>query len=348
MRTMVVAPGPTTSTFDIYWYTLRALDRLDVDSFGFASHSRITYHQIGKRSIEDLGLSYTVSVIGSTVMDVLGAVADTLPDVVHVVDGSLFGHHLMARLRRLSESMADPFVVSIHMTEEPYSATGFEDMRKYAHVVFVNDAYAVSEFDPDGSKMVYWMPHAYDPEVHSPNLDYDSKDIDLLFVGTVYPERVPYLKADWGDMVCVFGGSDLGNDVDLSFGNVSNDELAKLYRRSKICLNKHREMGSVLDESQTYRYPPHAVSPRVVEAMACGCVVLTDHRPELDEIGKDAVLLYSNVEDAVGLARDVVQDRDAWTDIARRARSAIESRKYDTNVSRMLDIWDDALKLLRR
>ena len=131
----------------------------------------------------------------------------------------------------------------------------------------------------------FYLPPAFDPEIFR-QLPSVKKDIDLLFIGTLYPDRVhllekikkkfPRLKIKIYCERYRFYKSPvqfLKSIFDNVFINrfVSPRKANLLYNRSRICLNMHRE------ESK------YGINPRFFEIIGAGGYQLVDHKPFIDD-----------------------------------------------------------------
>lgn len=135
----------------------------------------------------------------------------------------------------------------------------------------------------------FYLPPAFDPEIFR-RLSSVKKNIDLLFIGTLYPDRVqlfekivekfPQLKIRVYCERFRFYKSPvqyLKSLFDRVFINrfVSPEKANLLYNRSGICLNLHRK------ESE------YGVNPRFFEINGAGGYQLVDHKPFIDDFFPD-------------------------------------------------------------
>ena len=188
---LVVAPGAETSTYDVFRYTLDSMREVSSEGNvrGFFFHNSIVYHK-NALDIAFPGKEQGEIVSAAVVRSAMDVVTDVLlhrPDVVHVIDGTMFPEIMFRSLYDLRNETGRDFLISVHLTEEPYSLDRTFGMVQFIDLVFVNDAYAVDKYDPDGNRHVYYVPHVYHPGVHYD--DDRERDIDVFFCGTLFRER---------------------------------------------------------------------------------------------------------------------------------------------------------------
>jgi spore maturation protein CgeB len=77
------------------------------------------------------------------------------------------------------------------------------------------------------------------------------------------------------------------DDNVITSGSVENDKVADIYRNSRVVLNDHwddmRESGFV--------------NNRIIEALCCGSIVITDYSESYEKLFGDCLLYYRDEED---------------------------------------------------
>jgi spore maturation protein CgeB len=151
-----------------------------------------------------------------------------------------------------------------------------------------------------------YSPVGYDPRLYYPN-DNTIKDIDISFVGTPVAKRIEVLRPvaayaqQHNKSLAAFGrfwdekhfwkkNHFARKNNPLQFyvhnGNIPPQEVAQIYRRSKICLNIH--------------VPDHeGVNPRTFEIMGTKSFQLVDIKPKMGQLlklGKE-IVEYENIDD---------------------------------------------------
>jgi len=173
--------------------------------------------------------------------------------------------------------------------------------------------------DPDKISVIY---NGYDPELFHANSNHQDefhlKSLKLnnsfaLVVGATYPHKnIELLLNVWSELpapansmsLAIVGGNtsykreieDLANQ--LGFGNrirfldyIHNDVLASLYRKASMLLYPSRFEGFGLP---------------LLEAMACGCPVISSSTSSLPEVGADAAI-YCDPDDLADWRTSVVE-----------------------------------------
>ena len=366
LKILVVAPGPTYSTYDVYRYYLDALGRRVDWVKGFAYHNLLVYHTLAtQRMYEEYGIDHRGSdhIMTRAARDLLLDVIVDKPDVVFFIEGSMFPPQLYSELLRLRRDMNRNFVIAVYLTEAPYTSEMNQIMARRCDVVFVNDRNAVRELDPEDNRMVYYLPHSYSKDVHFPGAVPEHYRQDVFFCGTGFPERVELLSAvDWSGidlrLIGVFSGG--GKNMPLSDDEealeklrpyienrtVSNRELANYYRGSGIVLNIHRrtgwDMGLNLYDASGDAY---SMNPRALEVAACGAFQLSDPRQEVIDVFGDSVPTYVDADDLSVKLRYYLERPDLRENLAEEARSRIAHMSYDDRAGWLVDIFSEAVEV---
>jgi spore maturation protein CgeB len=346
LRVFVVAPGSTSSTYDVFKYTLSSMRRRLSDGVvtGVYMHSLLEYHRAAISVINpemENGVAWDFA-INRSISDLLSSIILHRPDVVHIIDGVLLSSGFYEALYRHRRELKLKFVVSIHLTEEPYMNEYTSVICKYADVIFVNDKLSVSKFDPGSSKHVYYVPHSYSPEVHHIS-ESEDKPIDVFFCGTFYPERLKFFgEVDWSGINVKMYGNAIGDIPDsltdiIELGSLDNADVADFYRKSKISLNYHRKMRYMdhddeVDESEVY-----SLNPRSIEAAACGAFQLTDYRAEVVDMFGDTVPVYGTPQELGEMIRYYLDNELERKDLAIRSSQLVLPYSCDARSAFMLD-----------
>lgn len=160
----------------------------------------------------------------------------------------------------------------------------------------------------------FWLPCAYDPELHfDKGVD---RDIDVAIVGVPYPERVEITQKM----------SAAGLKVAACMGLLF-EEYNDLYNRAKIALVK-----SIAGD----------LPQRTFENMAQGCCVLTDYTPDLMKLKFEPfndVWIYNGVEDAVDAAQWLISSGD-WRKIAQSGAAQVKPHTWDARAQQLINVWE--------
>lgn len=308
MKLLLIHPGASFSTHDVYvGYrdALRAIGvecieyRLDarIDEWGAFLKTQYRRHKLGPPPPEEI---------------LHRAGMDILPQAVwHGVDGvlAISAMYLRETALRLLRRAGVP--LSILLTESPYDDAAQAQYGRWADVVFTNERSSVpylSQF----CRSVTYLPHAYDPARHRPDLpvDDDVPAHDVVFVGTGFRERRDLLKAvDWtGIDLGLYGQWDHPGKLKpyVRGGVVDNERAAMLYRKAKIGLNLYRtskgwDGADHIDHAES-------LNPRAVELAACGVFTISDYRAEVAEIFGGYVPTFEHPRQLGALVRDWLAD----------------------------------------
>jgi spore maturation protein CgeB len=157
----------------------------------------------------------------------------------------------------------------------------------YDHI-FCQGTEAIDIFDEKGVSGAQWLPVACDPRIHKrvamTDGDYQTYGRDIAFVGSYYPNRWEILKAldeydlgvwgpGWNRVLRVKDSRTHVTDVNLSVS-----EWLKIYSSAKIVVIVHYQDGEI---------PCYQASPKVFEALACGCFVLVDGQKDVFDLFED-------------------------------------------------------------
>jgi spore maturation protein CgeB len=224
------------------------------------------------------------------------------------------------------------FPIALILTESPYEDGHQERAARHCGHVFTNDL-ASATTHPDW----HYLASAYDPEYHHPFPHDPEEDIDVLFVGTGWPERQTLLEGvNWDGINLRIMGMWPGMDEAsplwpfLFDAQVSNDETARLYSSAKIAVNHHRA-------------DPKAVSlnPRGYELGGCGVFQISDWRPEIGDVYGSTVPTYRDSAELEKAIRGAL----SWTpqtlkskSIKQRERLIAGKHTFDDRAAQLISI----------
>lgn len=184
---------------------------------------------------------------------------------------------------------------------------------------------AVIDFEKHGVK-AEWLPHAFEPQAYQDleNLDengnptpfsYLTKEFDVAFVGHVNSEnRVNFLDRMFKEFPNFF------------FGQRQFQEAAKIYTKSKICLN------IAMKED---------LNMRCFEVMGSGGFLLTDYVPYIEELFEDGkhLVLYKSFDEAVDKIKYYLAHDDQREKIAQAGfEEVMKKHTIDHRVKRILEV----------
>ncbi|MCK4785563.1 MAG: glycosyltransferase, partial [Desulfobacteraceae bacterium] len=167
-------------------------------------------------------------------------------------------------------------------TLEPTGYTGMVDIANAFTLCWTSTEDAVEKYNAAGAKAIY-LPAGANPEVFKP---YDlPRDIDVSFIGQKYGQRPPIIEElrKRGIDVKAFGRG-------WEKGEISAEEMVKIYSRSKITLG----FAGVGDSEEIF-----CLKGRDFEVPMSGGFYLTQYHSELErwfELGKE-IVCYRDIDD---------------------------------------------------
>jgi spore maturation protein CgeB len=211
----------------------------------------------------------------------------------------------------------------------------------YTHL-FCAGSEAMDIFHEKGFENTTWLPFGCDADFHKP-VTLDSKEHkeyarDVVFVGSYYPNRAIILEAIADLNVGVWGpyweklqaSSPLKNkaiNIKMNY-----DEWVKIFSACKINLVIHYNDGKV---------PCHQASPKIFEALACGCFVLTDRQRDVENLFKDKehLVFFDNEQDLQKKIQYYLEQADERNRIALKGQaSAINEHTYKHRMKRLIEV----------
>jgi hypothetical protein len=233
----------------------------------------------------DLGIAYAHA--GWDAPDLQVQIAAFAPDLLFVVHGRKFA----ARFPNLKGFGVPTALWSL---DDPYEVDDVSQWSPRFDHVFVNDPATLARHPAASS----FLPVCYDPHVHCPNADRPaslgtdaapasegpgrSRSVGFIGGANSNRDRVLGALARAGLLSYVVGGAWADPDVNrlcLS-PNINPGATAALYRETRIVVNIFREVHHF----NRQQIPATTLNPRVYEATACGALVVSEWRPEVDEL----------------------------------------------------------------
>jgi len=295
MRILLVYPGPTHSTYDVangYDLALRALGHT-VEAFAY--HKYITFYDAALTAQAANNPQYQKEAGDAFFLAserVALRVVDFVPDVVLVIAGGA----LHRRAHELVHRLGVPIVLLL--TESPYIDGTQAQIIRHGHIAaaLTNDKNSVIPLAEATGVRVEYLPHSFNPTVHHPGAPDESLLTDVLFHGTLWPERVALfagLEKLPNARISGYTLDSTATQQDL----VDNKHLARLYQSTKIALNHHRVYTDT-EHAPLGDQAAYSLGPRAYEIAACGAFQLCDAtRPELTEVFGDSVPTYTDAAD---------------------------------------------------
>lgn len=317
MKVLVVAPGPLTSTFDVFKGLCYGLEEVGVDVRPFSFHNRSAILHYGTmimtQRFEVPEIPPKELLRYAATMMVGEALLGSLADWVLLVSGTVIDPMVIQTINNIKDRLGRP-KIAVYLTEVPYMINEQRGLAKVADACFINDKFGLEEYQKINPNTFY-CPHSYHPKIHFPVGVDEAHFSDVLFIGTPFEERIDFLSSiDWAGIDFRILGEwpfdkPIPKELRAYFEprSVPNPEAAQFYNGAKIVLNVHRRsmaridrVGSQLSlEGEIKPDTAYSVNPRVFEALACRSFLLTDYRPELEDIGKNnrEFVVYKDSQD---------------------------------------------------
>ena len=225
------------------------------------------------------------------------------PELLFVVHGRKFSG------RRAS--LARHYRSAVWLLDEPYEVDDTSRFSGNFDTVFVNDPGTLSRH-----RNAHYLPVCYDPLVHTYRAG-EERPYGAGFIGGANPRREEALArlARRGLLSYTVGGP--WHDAEVSrvclSGNIPAGETAQLYRRTEIVLNLFRTKHHY----NAAHIPAVSMNPRNYEALACGALVISEHRPELETVFPE-LPTFRSLEEMEAMVEQYRQDPA----LARKARDA--------------------------
>jgi spore maturation protein CgeB len=234
--------------------------------------------------------------------------------------------------------------VVLNYLEAPYEDARMVDLAAHVDLLLINDPTNLDMFRAVNPR-TYYMPAAYDPDIHCPGPVLPDAMSDFCFVGTGFPSRIAFLETvDWdgidaalaGNWQHLTGDSPLRKLLAHDIGNCcDNTEAVDLYRATKASANLYRREGA----PGSLTAAGWAMSPREIELAATGCFYLTEARGENREV-LPMLPTFDGPADFEEKLRFFLARDDLRRDLAGQARAAIAPRTFLSNARELLRLHE--------
>lgn len=240
----------------------------------------------------DLGVEYAHASWDDP--DLVGRIKAFSPDLLFVVHGRRFAQRFGADFSLLGAQTA------VWLLDESYEVDDTSQWSGRFDHVFVNDPATLHRHD-----RASYLPVCYDPHVHKPGMTAIRHRVG--FIGGANGTRDRYLAAlvSAGLLDYVVGG-DWSNPIVRAkclSRNIKPAATAALYGSTQIVLNVFRETHHFNREG----IPATSLNPRIYEASACGALVVSEWRPEVEALVPDLPTFRSEKE-CVEVVRGLLDD----------------------------------------
>lgn len=340
---LLAHPGAAWSTHDVYVGMKAGLEANGHRVIPYRLDEALAFYGGVFEAAEKGGLVWGTetkqrpNVFGFAGMKCIAELVNVWPDMFI----SVSGHNMHYSVPLMAKKLGIPSAV--YCTESPYFGDHETSFAKHYDVVFTNERRSVPQFAIHAPS--FYLPHAYNPQIHHPGEGDAEHACDVFFVGSGFDERRRLFRAvDWTDIDFVTRGFmwEDGETTDALDGAKiePNEVAAQWYRSSKISLNHHRTTTVYGAGKHISGLDADSLGPRAYEIAACGGFQLCDDsRPELFEVFGDTVPTYRS-HSALDLERKIryylERPEERWN-LAQAQLAAIAPHSWYTRAREMLE-----------
>lgn len=244
------------------------------------------------------------------------------PDLLFVVHGRRFSGQW--------KTLASRYPSAVWLLDEPYEVDDTSRFSTAFKWTFVDDRSTLPRH-----KNSHYLPTCFDPQAHfDPN---GPRPLRAGFIGGVNRRREKLLTAlaEQGLLDYVVGGPWQNPQLNrLSRGrNIPESQTAELYQQTKIVINIFREQHHYNRE----RLPGTSLNPRVYEALACGALVISEPRPEVENCCP-SLPVFRDERELSELIKRFLSDEEQRRQLQQECAAALAKDTYSERLSRVLEV----------
>ena len=245
------------------------------------------------------------------------------PELLFVVHGRKFARRWGATFQN--------YQTAVWLLDEPYEVDDTAKFSPNFSTVFVNDPGTL-----DRHRNAHYLPVCYDPRRHFYHPGVKRK-YQAGFIGGYNQQREDFLEelGRRGLLSYVIGGpwrKPAVRSLCLS-GNIPATETAALYQETRLVLNIFR----ITHHYNRQRIAATSLNPRVYEAVQCGALVVSEKRPELEEICPD-MPVFETTNELVNIVEGLLADPASFERIRRACIRQLAEQTYARRLSVALKI----------
>jgi spore maturation protein CgeB len=347
VRVLVIHPGSSISTSDVHDGILPALKRQGVEVYRYNLDARIAESGAWlehlrrkriKRTGEHMEKFGPADILYHACQDILGRALRIQADWVVVVSGMYLHPDWMIMMKRAGIKLA------VMLTESPYDDEKQGPFIQHADLAWTNERTSIP-YLAQFNERVRYLPHAYDPAKHQPDLDANANAVpthDVLFIGTGFQERIDLLRSvNWdGIDLGLYGSWDLMGSRNwlrshIAGGYIDNRVAAEMYKRSKICLNIYRSSVG-FGRTTMHVVGAESLNPRALELAASGAFQICDYRKEVEETFGALVPTFQTAEELEELIRFYLSHDIERKRMQRALPETVTGWTFDANAQQMI------------
>jgi spore maturation protein CgeB len=336
MRILTIEPGPAFSVADVHRGWLKAFRQLGCEIVNFNLSDRLTFY--GSAYFKQPNGEFVKALNNDDVCHVAekgieAAVLEVWPDLVFVTSGFFVSPAIYELLRARGMT-----IVLLHL-ESPYEDVRQMGRAALADVNIINDPTNLESFRA-ANPNTWYIPQAYDPDLHRPGPAKVGCGSDFCFVGTGYPSRVDFFEAvDWDGLDVALAGNwqatypesplrkFLAHDIDCC---CPNEEAVDLYRATKASANLYRREAQAAHLADGW-----SSGPREIELAATRTFFLRESRGEGDALFP-MLPIFTEPGDFDEHLRWWLAHEDQRTTAALAAQLAVSGRTFENNAKELL------------
>lgn len=232
------------------------------------------------------------------------------PDILFIIKGSIFLPETLA--------CANKSVNVLWMMDSIFKNKYSYNILNLVHHIFLFEETDVDRLAKEENRKAWFLPLALDESVYYP-LNNTKKEIDLLFVGALYPNRIALLNRVIshfpGKTIKIYGPyfSPLRNPLRYFFRKdkkvytnktVTPAALNRLYSKAKVCLNIHHEQSIV------------GVNQRFFEILGAKALEVTDYKPFMGTyFTANEVVWYTSEAEMTAKIKDAIENYNKYQTI---------------------------------
>ena len=262
-------------------------------------------------------------------------VAAFQPDLLLVVHGRRFVQRWGARL---GKAQGAPWHSAVWLVDEPYEVDDTASWSHHFDSVFVNDPVTLERHQhhqgtSEATPSAHALPMAFDP-VHCHDVPGPRRH-RVGFIGGSNPtrERMLLRLAEAGLLNYVVGGpwrSPVLQRLCLA-KNVPHAQTAALYQQTDIVVNVFRDQHHFNAQGLAGQ----SLNPRVVEALACGALVVSEPRSELLQHFPE-LPVFDGDEALVATVQRLLTDRSEHDRVLAACRARLPQHRYQDRLQEAL------------
>lgn len=331
----MIEPGPAFSVADVHRGWSKAFAQVGCQVVNFNFGDRIDFYTQAhvERNGEFVKAFDDDGALRLAAKGIEAAVLEVWPDLIMVTSGFFVPPAIYQLARERG------FKVVLNHLEEPYEATREMSRAALVDANVINDPTHLESFRAVNPN-TWYLPAAYDLEIHRPGPAHPDLACDFGFVGTGFDSRVKFFEAvDWSGLDVALAGNWAETAPDSLLRKFMvhdlaecfpNDRTVALYRSARVSANLYRKEAQSPGLEQGW-----AVGPREVELAACGTFFLRESRPEGDELFPTLPIFTSPADFGEQLRWWLTHDQ-ARQDAAEAARAAVADRTFVENAKTLL------------